>query len=111
MGLPPSDAGATHVTRADPVPALAVTPVGAPGTVAGTTAPVAGDAVPAPTAFVAATVNVYEVPFANPPTVAFVAVAGTTPTVPPAAPTKRVTPKPGNGDPPFDTAAVHDTEA
>ena len=74
-------------TRADPVPALAVTPVGASGTVAGTTAPVAGDAVPAPTAFVAATVNVYEVPFANPPTVAFVAVAEATTAVCAVAPT------------------------
>ena len=37
-GEPPSDAGADHETTADALPATAVTPVGAPATVAGVTA-------------------------------------------------------------------------
>ena len=50
------------------------TPVGTPGTVAGTTAPDAVDAEPVPAAFVAVTVNVYEVPFVRPVTVQLVVV-------------------------------------
>jgi hypothetical protein len=34
MALPPVDAGATQTTTIDSVPPVAVTPVGAPGTVA-----------------------------------------------------------------------------
>jgi hypothetical protein len=34
IGLPPSLAGALQVTLAPPLPALALTPLGAPGTVA-----------------------------------------------------------------------------
>ena len=45
---------------------VAVTPVGAPGTVDGTAAADALDAEPVPTEFVAVTVNVYEVPFVRP---------------------------------------------
>jgi hypothetical protein len=46
--------------------------VGAPGTVAGTTAAEALEADPVPAAFVAVTVNVYEVPFVRPVTVQLV---------------------------------------
>ena len=73
MGEPPSDAGADQLTAACPSPARAVTAVGAPGAVAaltGTTALEAAEAGPVPTAFVAVTVNVYEVPFVSPVTVA-----------------------------------------
>ena len=35
MALPPFDAGAVHETEAEALPAVAVTPVGVPGTVAG----------------------------------------------------------------------------
>ncbi|CAB4950428.1 unannotated protein [freshwater metagenome] len=48
---------------------VAETPVGAPGAVAGTAALDATDAAPVPRAFVAVTVNVYEVPFVSPVTV------------------------------------------
>ncbi|MBK7743707.1 MAG: hypothetical protein IPI40_08510 [Betaproteobacteria bacterium] len=51
------------------MPRVAVTAVGAPGTVAGVTAADAADAGPVPTALVAVTVNVYAVPLARPDTV------------------------------------------
>lgn len=69
IGLPPS-AGGVHVTVADPGPAVARTPVGAPGTAAGVTAAVSDEAAPVPTALTAATVNRYEVPLVSPSTVA-----------------------------------------
>ena len=60
MGLPPSD-GAVQDTVAEASPRVAVTPVGAPGTVtgeAGVTEDEGADADPVPTAFFAATVKV-----------------------------------------------------
>jgi len=48
---------------------VAVTDVGAPGTAEGITADVADDATDVPRAFVAVTVNVYEVPLVRPFTV------------------------------------------
>ncbi len=60
IGLPPS-AGAVHDTVADAFPPVAVTPVGAPGTVngaAGVTDSEGADADPVPTEFLAVTVNV-----------------------------------------------------
>jgi hypothetical protein len=59
MVLPPLE-GAVQVTVADPLPAVAVTPVGAAGTVGatGVTAFDGAEAEPVPTAFVAVTVNV-----------------------------------------------------
>ena len=63
-------AGAVHVTTDWVLAApIALTAVGAPGTVAGTTAADADEAAPVPDAFVAVTVNVYEVPFVRPVTV------------------------------------------
>ena len=50
-------------------PAVPDTPVGAPGTVEGTTDEDADDAELVPFAFVAVTVNVYDVPFVRPVTV------------------------------------------
>ena len=58
IGLPPSDAGGVKLTVACALPAVAVTPVGAPGTVAGVTLLDGADAGPVPNAFVAVTVNV-----------------------------------------------------
>ena len=57
---PPFDSAPTTTPLADPFPATADTPDGAPGTVGalGVTAFDAADAGPVPTAFVAATVNV-----------------------------------------------------
>ena len=58
IAAPPSDAGAVHDTVASALPPVAETPVGTPGTVAGTTALDAPDAEPVPTLLVAVTVNV-----------------------------------------------------
>ena len=59
MPLPPS-AGAVQDTTADPSPAVAVTPVGAPGAAGplGVTGVEAADAGPVPMALVAVTVKV-----------------------------------------------------
>ena len=58
MELPPSDDGALHATAAWVLPAVALTPVGAPGTVAGVTALEASEGRLGPAPFVAVTVNV-----------------------------------------------------
>jgi hypothetical protein len=67
-GFPPSLVGATHDTVAEPFPRTATTDVGTPGTVAGTTTPEDTETKPVPSAFVAATLNVYAVPFTRPVT-------------------------------------------
>jgi hypothetical protein len=69
MELPPSLVGAVQVTEAEALPAVADTPVGAPGTFAGVTAVEAAEAAPVPLALVAVTVNVYGVPLVRPWTV------------------------------------------
>nr|WP_263864072.1 hypothetical protein [Paenibacillus lycopersici] len=77
IALPPSLAGAVKRTVAVPFPAVAVTPVGAPGTPIGTTGVTladAADAADSPAEFVAVTWNVYAVPFVNPVTVIGLAV-------------------------------------
>ncbi len=61
IALPPLSAGAVNVTVACAVPAVALTPVGAPGTVIGVTAFDGDDAGPVPIALVAVTVKVYAV--------------------------------------------------
>ena len=58
MELPPFEAGGEKLTAACALPAVAVTPVGAPGTVAGVTLFEGLEAAPVPTALVAVTVNV-----------------------------------------------------
>ena len=59
MGLPPSDAGALKLTVAWALPPVAVTLVGAPGTVgAGVTLFEGAEAGPVPTPLVAVTVKV-----------------------------------------------------
>src|SRR5207245_2676375 len=59
IGLPPLEAGAVQLTVASALPAAAVTPVGAPGTVAeGVTAFDAAEAGPAPTLLAAVTEKV-----------------------------------------------------
>ncbi len=58
IGVPPVLPGAVQVTVALASPAIAETPVGAPGTSAGTIATDATEAVLVPAAFVAVTVNV-----------------------------------------------------
>jgi hypothetical protein len=67
---PPVLAGGVKLTVALPLPPVAATLVGVPGAViGGVTADEAPDDVPAPTALVAVTVNVYATPFVNPVTV------------------------------------------
>ena len=63
---PPFDAGAVHETVARPLLPVAVTPVGAPGTVAGVTALETVLADPEPAALEAVTENVYAVPLVRP---------------------------------------------
>src|SRR5450631_3322474 len=107
MAEPPLLAGAAHDTTAEASPAVADTPVGAPGTALGVTAPLAGEAGEVPTPFVAVTVNVYEVPLVRPVTVAVVApaVAAVRP------PGLAVTVYPVTGQPPLLAGAAHDTTA
>jgi hypothetical protein len=68
---PPLLVGAVNATDALPLPAVAVSIVGVPGTIAnaGVTADDALDVVPVPTELVATTENVYAVPFVRPVTV------------------------------------------
>ena len=64
---PPVEPGAVHDTTDWPLAFdVALTDVGAPGTVDGVAEADAVDAEPVPDAFVAVTVNVYEVPFVRP---------------------------------------------
>ena len=58
ISAPPSLAGAVKLTLADVLPGVAVTFVGAPGSVRGVTAFDGAEAGPGPAAFVARTVNV-----------------------------------------------------
>src|SRR5581483_6717 len=58
IAAPPLSAGTDQVTTAEELAAAATTPVGAPGTVRGTTAADAGESGPVPTALVAATLKV-----------------------------------------------------
>ncbi len=103
IGLPPF-AGGTQLTVAEPTPALADTPLGAAGTVAGgagvTTFDAADDG-PVPTAFVAATLNVYAVPFTKPDTNTDVAPAPAGVDACAVEPTNGVTTYPVIGLPPF----------
>ena len=74
-GVPPFDAGAVHDTT-DWLSVWVVpdTDDGAPGMVAGTIGADGADGGPVPTALVAVTVNVYEVPLVRPVTVQVVVV-------------------------------------
>jgi hypothetical protein len=66
--------GAVKLTVTWPFPRVPVTPVGAPGVVAGVTEGEAALGGLVPTAFVAVTVNVYAVPLVNPVTVSGLAL-------------------------------------
>ena len=57
IGEPPLSAGAVKLTLACALPAVAATPVGAPGTVRGVTGAEFEDAGPTPAAFVAVTLK------------------------------------------------------
>jgi len=104
IGLPPFDAGALQLSATCPLPAVAVRPVGEPGTPGGVAgvADAGVDAGPVPTAFVAVTVNVYAVPLVSPVIVhPRVAVAQLAP------PGDAVAVYPVIGLPPVDDGAVH----
>jgi hypothetical protein len=66
MAEPPLLAGASKETVASPLPLVADTFVGAPGTVAGTTELLVPDDTLSPVALVAVTVKVYVVPLVRP---------------------------------------------
>ena len=85
MALPPFEAGAAKVTVALPLSGTAVTPVGAPGTVAwGVTLLDAEEAALVARAVVAVTVNVYAVPLVRPVMIWLVAVVPALLSTPPA---------------------------
>ena len=73
---PPVLDGADHETATEESPKTPDTPVGAPATVAGTTASEAVDAEPVPALLEAFTVNVYAVPLVSPVTSQVMPVAG-----------------------------------
>ena len=66
IALPPLLTGAVKLTLAVALPAVAVTAVGAPGTVAGVTLFDGVDCALDPTALVATTLKVYAVPLVRP---------------------------------------------
>ena len=69
MVAPPLSTGAVQLTFAEPLPAVAVTPVGAPGaTVWGVTDVDGSEALESPLPFVATTLKVYDEPFVKPVT-------------------------------------------
>jgi hypothetical protein len=75
IGLPPFDEGAVHDKATCRFPAVPETAVGAPGTPAvGVKTAEAVESAPVPTALIAATANVYAVPFVRPVTVYVVEV-------------------------------------
>ena len=76
IALPPFEAGAVQESATWYCRPCRETPVGAPGavTACGVRAALAAESAPVPTAFVAATLNVYAVPFVRPVTVRVVAV-------------------------------------
>src|SRR5664280_1735427 len=100
-------AGAVHDTTACPLPATAVTAVGALGFAVGVTAVLADEASEVPAALVAVTVNVYGLSLVRPATVAVRAP----PVVAVAPPGVAVTVYPVIGEPPLLAGAVHDTTA
>jgi hypothetical protein len=63
---PPFETGAENETLSDPLPLATDVIVGAPGIVAGVIAADWRDVAPVPAAFVARTLNVYDVPFVKP---------------------------------------------
>jgi len=72
IGLPPLETGGEKLTVTCASPAVALTPIGGPGTVIGVTGVTLFDGAddgPVPAAFVAVTVKVYGVPFVSPVTV------------------------------------------
>ena len=104
MGEPPSLA--VKLTDALPFPSIALTLVGAPGTVDGMAPTDAEDEIPVPIKLVAATVNVYEVPFTRP-----VTVIGELDAVPVKPPGVDVAMYEVMDEPPFETGAVKLTDA
>ena len=104
---PPSATGAVQPTSTSASPAVAITAVGAPGTVLAVTAALSNDAGEVPTTLVAVTVNVYAVPLTRPETVAVVA-----PVVLTVAPSgDAVTVYLVIRDPPVVVGAIHETRA
>jgi hypothetical protein len=82
MALPPSG-GAVKLTAIWALAAATAGCAGADGTVLGITAADAGEAAPAPFAFVAVTVHVYDFPFASAPTTIGEPAPDADPAVPP----------------------------
>src|SRR5579871_5713922 len=110
-GLPPSAPGEDHDTTASAFPALALTPVGAAGTVAGVSDGEGLDTGDVPSAFVADTENVYWSPLVSPVTVHVVtpAVVQVSPPWAGVVESAAVTSYPVIGLPPSNAGAAHET--
>jgi hypothetical protein len=83
IALPPV-AGATNATEIEVLPLVSVAAAGAVGTVAGTAVAEADDASESPTAFVATTAHVYDLPLVKANTMIGEAVPVFDPVVPPS---------------------------
>jgi len=106
---PPFETGAVHDTTDDAFAALvALTAVGAPGTIDGTTDAELIDAALVPDTFVAVTLKVYAMPFVRPVTVHGFERPHENDACA-AVPTNAVTVNPRTAAPPFETGAVQDT--
>jgi hypothetical protein len=114
MAEPPLLTGAVHDTTAWAFPGVAVTAIGAPGTVVGVTAALGIEASELPAALAAVTVNVYAVPLTRPVTVRLLASAAAGRSRPTWALVAALTTRtlyPVIAEPPSATGAVHDTTA
>ena len=108
IAAPPFETGAVHDTTDDAFAAdVADTPVGAPGTIDGTTAADATDAALVPDTFVAVTLKLYAMPFVRPVTVHGFERPHENDACA-AVPTNAVTVNPRTAAPPFETGAVQE---
>jgi hypothetical protein len=85
IAVPPLFAGAAKATDAVVADSVTVTPVGAPGTVAGTKLFDAAEGALAPCVFRAVTLQVYDLPFVRPETTSGLPDPVWYPVAPPAA--------------------------
>ncbi|MGB7962837.1 MAG: hypothetical protein WCF12_07760 [Propionicimonas sp.] len=107
IGDPPSAAGAAQITTAEPSEAVAVTPVGASGTVRGRASSDGSDSAEGPATLKATTLNAYVAPFSRSPTVQEVSPV----VVHVMPPGLAIAAYPVIGAPPSDTGGVQVTSA
>jgi hypothetical protein len=84
IGLPPSFAGAANATDTEPLPRVPTRPVGTPDTAATRKLFDTAEGALGPKKFVAVTVQVYVLPFVNPPTTIGLPAPDAEPATPPS---------------------------